>query len=118
MIHLAGTLQSSAQRTPDKAALFCGDEWISYRALDESTTALARWFLDQGLEPGERVAVHRTNSITTVQLLYGLFKAGLIAVTVNTRLKPEEIAFILKHSEARMCFSEPALSPLAEMVPT
>jgi len=118
MIHLAGTLQSSAQRTPDKAALFCGDQWISYRALHESTTALAKWFLDQGLEPGERVAVHWTNSIGTVQLLYALFKAGLIAVTVNTRLKPEEIAFILKHSEARMCFSEPALSPLAEAANT
>jgi long-chain acyl-CoA synthetase len=114
MIHPAGTLWSSAQRSPNKTAIFCGDARISYRDLDESTTALAKWFLDQGLEPGERVAVHWTNSIAAVQLLYGVFKAGLIAVTVNTRLKPEEIAFILKHSGARMCFSEPALSPLAE----
>jgi long-chain acyl-CoA synthetase len=87
---------------------------MSYRDLDESTTALAKWFLDQGFQPGDRVAVHWTNSIPTVQLLYGLFKAGLIVVTVNSRFKPEEIAFILKHSGARMCFSEPALAPLAE----
>ena len=111
-------LQSSAQRTPNQTALFCGDAHISYHDLDESTAALAQWFLDQGLEPGERVAIHWSNSIPTVQLLFALFKAGLIAVTVNTRLKPEEIAFILKHSGARMCFSEPALSPLAEQAKT
>src|SRR5581483_4819998 len=114
MIHLGGALRSSAQRTPDKTALFSGDARISYRDLDESTTALANWFLEQGLEPGERIAVHWTNSIPTVQLFYSLFKAGLIAVTVNTRMKPAEIAYILDHSQARMCFSEPALAPLAE----
>jgi long-chain acyl-CoA synthetase len=114
MIQVGGTLESSAHRTPNKIALSCGDVRMSYRDLDESTTALAKWFLAQGLQPGDRVAVHWTNSIPAVQLLYGLFKAGLIAVTINTRLKPAEIAFILQHSEARMCFSEPSVSPLAE----
>ena len=114
MIQLSGSLESSAHRTPNKIALSCGDVRMSYRDLDESTTALAKWFLAQGLQPGDRVAVHWTNSIPAVQLLYGLFRAGLIAVTINTRLKPAEIAFILKHSEARICLSEPSVSPLAD----
>ena len=52
-----------------------GEAQMSYQALDESTTALAKWFLDQGLQPGDRVAVHWTNSIPPVQLLYAHFKA-------------------------------------------
>lgn len=99
--------------TPQKTAFYCGNAEIFYERLDDSTTALAHWFLSQGLQPGDRVAVHWANSIQAVQLLYGLFKAGMIAVTVNTRLKPPEISFILSHSRARMCFSEPALAPLA-----
>jgi long-chain acyl-CoA synthetase len=43
-----------------------------------------------------------------------LFKAGLTAVTINTRLKPAEIGYILNHSEAKLCFSEPELAPLAK----
>jgi long-chain acyl-CoA synthetase len=35
-------------------------------------------------------------------------------VTINTRLKPAEIRYILDHSAARLCFSEPALAPLVE----
>ena len=87
---------------------------MSYRELDETSTALARWFLAQGLKPGDRVALHWPNSIEVVQLFFGVFKAGLIAVTVNTRLKPAEIGYILDHAEAKICFSEPALAPLAE----
>jgi acyl-CoA synthetase (AMP-forming)/AMP-acid ligase II len=100
-------------RTPDKTALFRGNTTISYRDLDASSTALAQWFLDQGLRPGERVAILCSNSIEVVQLLFALFKAGLVAVAVNVRLKPSEIGYILEHSEAWLCFSEAALALLA-----
>ena len=113
-MNLCEPLRAHAENTPEKTALFCLDAKISYKALDESTTALARWFLDRGLRPKDRVALHWSNSIEAVQLLYAIFKAGLIAVTINTRLKPEEIGYILNHSEARMCFSEPTLAPQAE----
>ena len=86
---------------------------MSWEELDRSTSRLAGWFLDQGLRSGDRVAIHWSNRIETVQLFFGLWKAGLIAVPINTRLKPPEISYILDHSQARMCFSEPALAPLA-----
>jgi long-chain acyl-CoA synthetase len=112
-MNLGDSLHVQAERNPQKTAFYCGNAEISYERLDDSTTALAPWFLSQGLQPGDRVAVHWANSIEAVQLFYGIFKAGLIAVTVNTRLKAPEIGFILSHSQARMCFSEPALAPLA-----
>ena len=114
MMNLGDALHNQAQRTPQKTALFGGEATVSYRELDESTSALAKWFLDQGLQSGDRVAIHWTNCIPAVQLLYALFKAGLTVVTINTRLKPAEIEFILNHAQVRMCFSEPMLSPLAE----
>ena len=91
---LVDALNSHSQWNPQKTALFCGDEDMSYGTLNESTTVMAGWFLRQGLQPGDRVAVHWTNSIQLVQLLYALFKAGLTAVTINTRLKPAEIGCV------------------------
>lgn len=114
LTNLCETLRAHAASQPETTALLCGDRAMSYRELDESSTALARWFLAQGLKPGDRVALHWSNSIEVVQLFFGAFKAGLIAVTINIRLKPAEIAYILNHSEARICFSEPALALLAE----
>jgi long-chain acyl-CoA synthetase len=111
---VCGSLRLHAEKRPHQAALYCGDVALTWSALEESSANLARWFLDQGLRPGDRVALHWSNSIEVVQLFFALFKAGLIVVTINTRLKPAEIRYILDHSDARMCFSEPALAPLAE----
>jgi len=108
----ASSLRGHAAKNPQKTALFCGDSVTTYQALDESSTLLAWWFLDQGLRPGDSVALHWWNSLEAVNLLFALFKAGLIAVTVNPRLKPAEISYILDHSHARMCFSEPSLALL------
>lgn len=82
---------------------------MSYAALDETSTRLAEWFLAEGLRPGERVAVHWSNSFEVVQIYFALFKAGLIAVAVNVRLKRTEIGYIFDHSMARKWFSEPSL---------
>jgi long-chain acyl-CoA synthetase len=109
-------LHRSAARSPQKPAVICGDQVVTYTELDRSSDALARWFLDQGLEPGDRLAIHWCNSIETVNLYFACFKAGVIAVPVNNRLKPAEIAYILTHSKAKLCFSQPELAPLAQEV--
>ena len=115
---LCSVLHAHATKNPQKIALICGDAAMSYRELDESSAALAQWFLEQGLQPGDRVALHWSNSLEVVQLFFALFRAGLIAVTVNVRLKSAEIRYILNHSQSRMCFSEPALAPLSEQAGT
>jgi long-chain acyl-CoA synthetase len=113
---LGTALRHSTKKNPQKPAIICGDQVISYQALDRSSDALARWLLRQGLECGDRVAIHWCNSVEVVNLYYGCFKAGLIAVPVNIRLKSLEIAYILEHSKAKLCFSQPELAPLCEAV--
>jgi long-chain acyl-CoA synthetase len=111
---LGELLHSRALRNPDAPALFCTDRKMSYRDLDESSTQLARWLIGQGLQPGDRVAIHWSNSIEVVEVFFAIFKAGMIAVPINLRLKQPEVAWILEHSQSVMCFSEPALALIAE----
>src|SRR5579872_4970875 len=105
-MNLGELLQRAAIRNPGRVALCCGEESVTYAELDRSTTLLAGWLLSQGLQPGDRVAIHWTNAFEPVKLYFACFKAGLIAVPVNTRLKAPEIADILEHSGAKMCFSQ------------
>ena len=108
------TFRKHAERQPSKVAVRTADRSITYAELDTSVTCLARDLLDRGLRPGDRVAVHWSNSIETVQLLLAAFRAGLVAVPINLRLKAPEIAYIFQHSSTRICFSEPALAAVAE----
>jgi len=114
MSEISSLLHHHAERQPSKAAVLTAERSITYAELDASVTCLAGYFLDRGLRPGDRVAVHWSNSIETVQLLLAAFRVGLVAVPVNLRLKLAEIAYIFEHSGARICFSEPALAALAE----
>ena len=111
---LVDLLHHHAEWQPGKAAVLTAEHSITYAELDASVTCLARHFRDRGLRPGDRVAVHWSNSIEAAQLLLAALRTGLVAVPVNLRLKAAEIAYIFEHSAARICFSEPALVALAE----
>jgi long-chain acyl-CoA synthetase len=111
---LGEILHHSAVRNPQKPAVICGEQIVSYETLDRATDALARWLLRQGLETGDRLAIHWWNSAELVNLYFACFKAGVVAVPLNTRLKAPEIAYILQHSKAKLCFSQPELAPLCE----
>src|ERR1051325_2099498 len=113
-MNLGRMLRNSAARNPQKPAVICNGEAVNYETLDRSTDALARWLLREGLQPGDRVAILWCNSVEVVNLYFACFKTGLIAVPVNNRLKAPEIAYILGHSKAKLCFSQPELAPLAE----
>jgi long-chain acyl-CoA synthetase len=106
-------LHRSASRYGAKPALLFKDSAITYAELDASTTALAAWFLAQGFGKGDRIGIYRSNSIDTAILFLACFKAGLIAVCVNVRLKAEEAAYVLKNAYAAVCFTEPALAAAA-----
>jgi long-chain acyl-CoA synthetase len=109
-ITLGELLHSRSLQNPNATALFCNDRKMNYGELDESSTRLAHWLIDQGLQPGDRVAIHWSNSIEVAQIFFAVFKAALIAVPINLRLKSPEVVWILEHSQAAMCFSEPALT--------
>jgi len=57
-----------------------------------------------GLAPGDRVAIFAKNSPDYMEVLYAIWHAGLAAVPVNAKLHGRELAYILEHSGARVCF--------------
>ncbi len=110
---LAQILRNTSAANPTATAFHSPTQAITWQQLETTSNALAAWLLQQGLQPQDRVAIHWPNSIETIQLLIATIKAGLIAVPVNTRLKAPEIAFVLQHSAARLCFSEPSFGAAA-----
>src|SRR5262245_25151954 len=107
-------LGAHASASSGAVALFCGDRMLSYSELDATTDRLAAWFLSEGLQPGARVAIQWPNAIEVAQVYFAAFKAGLIVVPINLRLKPSEIAWIVDDAAPSLCFAPP---PLAAAMP-
>src|SRR6185503_6417088 len=77
----------------------------SYRQLAERAARLAGALRDRlKLAPGDRVAIVAKNSPAYLELLFGIWHAGLAAVPANAKLHGAELGFILQNSGARVCF--------------
>ncbi len=104
---LARFLRDGHTHHPEKTALIFAEHAWTYAEVDTLTDRLATNLLAQGLEPGDRVALHMSNCPELVFGYYGCFKAGAIAVPINTRMGPSEIEYFLQHSEARFYIGQP-----------
>ena len=88
----------------------------SYGDLAGRAARLARALRDRlKLKPGDRVAIAAKNSHRYLELLYGIWHAGLTAVPANAKLHGAELGFILEHSGARVCFASDGID--AEIAP-
>ena len=63
LVNLRPMLRDAAAKNPEKPAIICGDDVVSYRVLDGSTDALAGWLLDKGLGIGDRIAIEPIRGI-------------------------------------------------------
>jgi fatty-acyl-CoA synthase len=67
-----------------------------------------------GLERGDRVATIAWNDYRHLEAYYGISGAGFICHTINPRLFPEQLVFIINHAEDRYVFTDVMFVPLLE----
>lgn len=101
MKSLPDLLRRSAERNPEAIALVHGDRRLAYGPLWARVLGFAFRLREGGLEPGGRVALLLENSPEYVIAYYGTLAAGGVVVPLNGAARATELAFQLRHSEAR-----------------
>ena len=101
---LASFLATHARATPDKDAVICGAERLTFAQLNDTTDRVANALRSLGVGTGDRVAIQLQNTVEFVRAFMAITKAGGIAVPVNTRLAPDEIAYILADCAPKAVF--------------
>jgi long-chain acyl-CoA synthetase len=99
---LADTIRRARVRHPEKHALIFGQRRWTYEQFDDITDRIGAALLRRGIQPGDRVALHFTNSAEMVFGYYACFKIGAVAVPLNIRLKGPELEYILNHCGVRL----------------
>ena len=85
-----------------------------YATLRRRSLALAQRLVREGVQPGDRVATLAWNTWRHIEAWYGITGAGAVYHTLNPRLFPEQIAWILNHAESRLMFLDLSFVALAE----
>ena len=108
---LSLTLQNIARAYPDRPAISWEGGERTYGELEAEVERIAGALIaPHGLERGDRVALAMENCPEFYPLLYGIWRAGLAAVPVNSKLHAKEMAWILADSQSKLCLASPKIA--------
>ena len=89
------------------------DTTLTWADLQRRVAALAGALSRRGVGFGDRVMVLMLNRTEFVESVLAVNMLGAIAVPLNFRLTPTEIAFLVEDCEARVMITEAVLAPVA-----
>jgi long-chain acyl-CoA synthetase len=122
--NLRALLEARAAAAPDKPFLFSESDGrqFTYREFDEAVNRVARMLAARGVGRGDVVSLLLPNSAEYVIAYFACFKLGALAGPVNSLLKPEEVAYVVGNSEAKLMLVHteflPKVEGLREETPT
>ncbi|MBS0317916.1 MAG: AMP-binding protein [Proteobacteria bacterium] len=102
-------IERSAAAPPDAAYALAadGDGALYHRDLAASCQRVAALLRAQNLKPGNTVSVVMPNGLNTLRLLLGALWAGQVVNPVNLLSQPEQMRYVLDHSDCRLVVVAP-----------
>ncbi len=98
-------LERASDKYPDKKAVWFEGEWKNYAEINELSSKAANFLNQNGLKRGDRVSILLKNSFDYIIVLFAVFKAGGVAVPLNTENKPGELSYLLDNSDSDFLFT-------------
>src|SRR5262245_4547455 len=127
MTHTYGTLgmlpAHAARRWGGREALVFRGRRQTFAELSAGVDRVARGLIALGVQPGDKVALWLLNRPEWIEIAFAVMKIGAVLVPINTRLRTEDVAYIVDQSESTtLMFAERSgpidyLGMVRELVP-
>ncbi|MFF2493619.1 long-chain-fatty-acid--CoA ligase [Agromyces sp. NPDC058064] len=114
--HWMAQVATHATNRPEATAFKYLGRTTSWREVHERVTHLAAALRRRGVAEGDRVLLLTLNSPEVVEAVFAVNTLGAIAVPINVRLTPPEIAYIVDDADASVIIVDAPLAPLVGVV--
>ncbi len=110
---LSQLLEYRAGATPDKTFVIYDDmegtvAHLSYAAFNEQVNRAANLLLALGMDKGDKLNLHLLNCLPFLYLWFGAAKIGAVIMPTNTASVPDELEYLVRHSESRLVCTQAA----------
>jgi non-ribosomal peptide synthetase-like protein len=98
-------LEQACLRFAENDAVAAGDAVITYRDLDRRANQVARYLIEEGIEPGDRVGLLLDKSVETYVALLAVMKVNAAYVPLDPGFPGERVGFILTDANVKAIVS-------------
>lgn len=93
-----------------------GIQRLTYKEIAERTRKLAESLQKLGVERGDKVGTLAWNHHRHLEAYFAIPCSGAVLHTINIRLSPQHITYIINHAEDKVLLIDPDIVPLIEKV--
>jgi len=101
---------ATVERQPERLALVCGPQRLSYAQLDSRSRIVAGHLRRLGVAPGDRVGLLLDNGVEMVCALWALLRIGAVCLPFNPQTKADKLGGMLARTGAVMLITQPSLA--------
>ena len=87
-------------------------ERIGYGELHDRAKQVTNALRGLGVQPGDRVGTLAWNTARHMEAWYGIMGMGAVCHTLNPRLHPQQLGYIINHAEDRVIFADTTFAPI------
>jgi fatty-acyl-CoA synthase/long-chain acyl-CoA synthetase len=102
----AYTLKSVFEKTLNKhkenVAIWDGEQSLTYGELDKRSNAISNALVRRGVDVEDPIGIMMSNTIGDVVAEQAIIKSGAAEIRLNDMLSPDEVEYMLNHSEAKV----------------
>ncbi|PIK30789.1 non-ribosomal peptide synthetase, partial [Bacillus siamensis] len=91
-----------ADRTPERTAVVCGHETLTYRELNERSNQIARLLLKKGVQPETIVGIMADRSPEMIAGMIGILKTGAAYLPIDPDYPERRIKYLLEDSRTNL----------------
>jgi non-ribosomal peptide synthetase component F len=115
---LSDLLRATTRAQPDRTAVACGPERLTFQQLGERSERIARYLRSLGVASDEPVGIFMEPSVDLMASVWGVLYAGAAYLPLSPEYPDERVRYMVQDSRARVILVDEALaSRLATMTP-
>jgi len=119
--NIADLFEMVVDAVPDRDAIVCGDQRVTFRQLDERSNQLAHYLTARDIQAGDHVGLYLYNCLEYLESMLACFKIRAVPINVNYRYVKDELLYIFSNANAVACIHGrefiPAIDDVRQSVP-
>jgi long-chain acyl-CoA synthetase len=97
-------MAQNAKNNPNKTALIFENQSYTWKELNQRINIVANALINKGIKKGDKVSVFMSNMPQSIEIMFGIIKAGGVLVPLATMIEPETLLHMIQNSDSRIVF--------------